>query len=74
MPEVRDLAAPPRRIGRGIIRAIELDFKTDLKSAMLEAVADARPRHWQVFVGWSCLFGLRATITAGSLLVIRSCG
>lgn len=29
---------------------------------------------WLDFVGWSCLIGLQATITAGSLLVIRSCG
>jgi hypothetical protein len=29
---------------------------------------------WSTFVAWSAITGLQATITAGSLLVVRSCG
>jgi hypothetical protein len=29
---------------------------------------------WKDFVAWSCMIGLQAVVSAGSLLVVRSCG
>lgn len=33
-----------------------------------------RQQGWTTFVAWSCITGLQAAITAGTLLVVRSCG